>query len=84
MKQNVKIAKQLVKLAKRLMATYGYVGTANDLAQEIYECLHGDILHSDLSFQLPSGAVFCMQAPRENEYCDDCSIVSSSYYDSLD
>lgn len=71
MKQNVKVAKQLVKLAKRLLASDGSV---SDLAQGIYECAQ-DGTYS-YSFRLPSGAIFCItDAPATDGYYE-CAIVS--------
>lgn len=70
MNKNIKVAKELVKLAKSLIAT----NSVDDLAKGIYECIQDG--ESSYSFHLPSGAIFCItDAPVTDGY-HECAIVS--------
>lgn len=75
MKQNVKIAKQLVKLAKRLIASDGGV---DYLAKGIYDCIKDGSYTYE--FDLPSGASFCITDVVDTEGYYECAIVSDSIY----
>ena len=75
MTANIKIAKELVKLAKILMASDGGV---DDLAKGIYECIQNG--ECSYSFYLPSGAIFCITDASVTDGYHECAIVSDFSY----
>jgi hypothetical protein len=71
MNKNIKVAKELIKLAKSLMASDGSI---NDLAKGIYECIQDG--ECSYHFHLPSGAMFCITDAVPFEGYHECAIVS--------
>ena len=71
MNKNIKVAKELVKLAKQLMASDGSI---NDLAECIYKCIQDG--ECSYHFYLPSGAIFCITDATPVDGDHECAIVS--------
>lgn len=71
MNKNVKIAKQLIKLAKQLIATDGSI---DNLAQGIYDCIQDG--QCSYEFYLPSGAVFCITDASTTDGYHETAIVT--------
>jgi len=71
MNKNIKVAKELIKLAKSLIASDGSV---DDLAYGIYDCIQDGTC--SYRFYLPSGAIFCITDENSTEGYHECAIVS--------